>query len=310
MKAKDTLKRWGNRMGGFFRHTLIGRVVIFLSLPLLILAALLWKPNTEPPIFDAQAHYNREVWRKASVKTILKTARATNVPWMLVCSLPNEGTWRLYEGDPERVIPMLVPYQTHYERDTWFNDPQSLAFIEKEISSKPYRGIGELYLFSGQVNTPVVRGMVVLARKHGLILNARSDEFAIRQLFALDPNLRIIWAHGGMFTTPEEIGAMLARYPQLWIEISHREDVAPYGKLSPAWREIMQRYPARFLLGSGTYTLPQWYQFRYYFSDYRDWLKQLPPDVAELIAFRNGLELFSLKHREEMKGNGMKGGAL
>lgn len=282
-------------MGAFFRHTLIGKVIVFLSLPLFILIVALWKPSTEPAIFDAQVHYNEEVWDSASVKAILNTAKAKNVPWMLVCSLPNEGTWRLYEGDPDRVIPMLVPYQSRDERDTWFKDPNSLAFIEKEIGSKPYRGIGEFFLFDGQVDTPVVRGMVELARKRRLVLHARSDQFAIGQLFALGPELRIIWAHAGMFTPPETIVKMLARYPQLWVEISHRGDVAPGGQLSPAWRDVMQRYPGRILLGSGTYNAEYWYQFRFSFDHYRDWLRQLPPDMAEQIAFRNGLELFRLK---------------
>jgi len=305
MNTIDTVKHWGKLTGGFFRRTLIGRVIVFLSLPLFILSVALWKPNTEPPIFDAQVHYNEDAWDSASVKAIMNTANAKNVPWMLVGSLPNEGTWRLYEGDPDRVIPMLVPYQTRDERDTWFNDPKSLTFIENEISSKPYRGIGEFFLFDGQVDTPVIRGMVELARKRGLVLHARSDQYAISQLFALGPDLRIIWAHGGMFTQPEIIGAMLARYPQLWVEISHRRDVAPEGKLSPAWQEIMLRYPGRFLLGSGTYTMEYWYQFRYYFDNYRDWLKQLPPYMSEQIAFRNGIELFGLQYREETKNSSM-----
>ena len=301
MKAIDTLKRWIELMVVSFRRTLIGRFIVFLSLPLVVLSIYLWKPNTEIPIFDAQVHYNEDAWDSASVKAIINTANAKNVPWMLVCSLPNEGTWRLYEGDPDRVIPMVVPYQTRDERDTWFDDPKNLIDLEQEINSKPYRGIGEFFLFDGQVDKPVVRGMVELARKRRLVLHARSDQFAISQLFALGPDLRILWAHGGMLTQPETIGAMLDRYPQLWVEISHRGDVAPRGKLSTAWKELMLRHPGRFLLGSGTYTMEYWYQFRYYFDGYREWLKELPPYMAEQVAFRNGLELFGLPYREKTK---------
>ena len=97
-----------------------------------------------------------------------------------------------------------------------------------------------------------------------------------------------------MFTPAETIGAMLARYPQLWVEISQRGDVASGGTLNPEWRELMQRFPGCFLLGSGTYNMEYWYQFRYFFDHYRDWLKLLPPEMAEQIAFRNGLDLFGL----------------
>lgn len=298
MKVTDTLKLFVAAIAAFFRRTLLGRAMVFLSLPLFILLVALWKPDRVPPIFDAQVHYNEESWEDIPVKAILNTAEEKNVPWLLVGSLPNEGTWLLYDGNPSQVIPMLVPYQSSDERDTWFADPKSLSYIEKEISAKPYRGIGEFFLFDGQVNTPVVRGMVEIALKHGLVLHARSDQFAIDQLFALGPELRILWAHGGMFTEPKAIGEMLARYPRLWVEISQRGDVAPGGKLSPEWLDVMQRYPDRFLLGSGTYTKDYWYQFRYAFDRYRGWLKQLPPDVAEQIAFRNGLKLFRLSYQE------------
>lgn len=296
-----SLARLGVAMGHFFTRTNIGRTIVFLSLPLAILAVALWKPEHEPPIFDAQVHYNQESWERVSVKAILNTANEVNVRWLLVGSLPNEGTWRLYGGDPERVIPMLVPYRTREQRETWFADPNMQRYMEDEIRERNYRGIGEFFLFDGQVDTPVVRRMVELAQQHRLVLHARSDANAIRQLFALGSELRIIWAHGGMFTPPGTIGELLGRYSRLWVDISHRGDVAPNGTLDPEWREIMLRHPDRFLLGSGTYNAHYWYQFRYYFERYRDWLKTLPPDVAENIAFRNGLELFGLTYQDPGK---------
>jgi len=298
MNAVGILRQWAKVIGYFFVRSFVGRAIVFLSLPLFLVVVALWKPTHEPPIFDAQVHYNKESWDRVSVEAILNTAREINVPWLLVCSLPNEGTWHLYEGDRDRVIPMLVPYRTREERNTWYNDPKTLSYIESELGIVPYRGIGEFFLFDGQVDTPVVRGMVELAQKRHLVLHARSDDNAIRQLFALGPDLRILWAHAGMFTPPGTVGEMLGRYPNLWVEISHRGDVAPHGTLSPEWREIMLLYPDRFLLGSGTYTTEYWYQFRYYFDNYRSWLKQLPPGPAERIAFRNGLELFNVKYRD------------
>ncbi len=296
-----TFARLGNAIGYFLTRTKIGRTIVFLSLPLAILTIALWKSEHEPPIFDAQVHYNQESWEQVSVKAILNTAKEVNVPWLLVGSLPNEGTWRLHDGDPERVIPMLVPYRTREQRETWFADPTMQSYIEDEIRNRNYRGIGEFFLFDGQVDTPVVRRMVELAQERRLVLHARSDANAIRQLFALGPELRIIWAHGGMFTPPGTIGEMLGRYSRLWVDISHRGDVAPNGTVDPVWREIMLRHPDRFLLGSGTYSAHYWYQFRYYFERYRGWLKTLPPGVAESIAFRNGLELFGLEYHDPVK---------
>jgi hypothetical protein len=74
--------------------------------------------------------------------------------------------------------------------------------------------------------------------------------------------------------------------------------VAPGAKLAPQWRELMLLYPDRFLLGTGTYNNEYWYQFRYTLNRYRKWLNKLPPDVAAMIAYRNGLVLFELERSQ------------
>jgi len=278
----------------FLTRSKLVRTIVFLSLPTVLLLVAFWKPDYQPPIFDAQVHYNQESWRRVSVQAVINTAHELNVPWLLVASLPNEGTWRLKESDSVHIIPMLVPYHQREDRETWFNDVSIQRYIEKEITTKPYRGIGEFHLFDGQVDTAVVRHMVKLAFKNNLILHARSDPNALRQLFSFEPHVKILWAHAGMLTPTETIDEMLTEYPRLWIEISHRGDVAPQGKLSPAWRDLILNYPNRILLGSGTYNSKYWYQFRYILNHYRQWLKQIPPEIAQKIAYRNGLELFEL----------------
>jgi len=271
------------------------RILIFLSLPLALLVIAFWEVSHEPPIFDAQVHYNENSWHRVSPDAVINTARELNIPWMLVGSTPNEGTWKLKDSDSPRIIPMLIPGHAHEDRDTWFNDLQIKNYIEQEVARGVYAGIGEFHLFDGQVNTPVVRRMVELATINDLVLHARSDPNAIKQLFEMGPNLRILWAHAGMFTEPKTVGKLLDRYFNLWVEISHRGDVAPNGVLNPEWREIILRYPNRFLLGSGTYREEYWYQFRYMHTKYRDWLKELPPEPMKMIAYLNGLDLFRLR---------------
>lgn len=289
------------RLSDFFNYTLVGRTVVFSIIPLILLGFALWPQNYEPPIFDTQVHYNKVSWHRVSVDAVLNTAEELNIPWLLVGSTPNEGTLRLYRQDPQRVIPMLVPQRKPADRHNWFYNPDILDYMRREINRGPYRGIGEFFLFDGQVNTPVVQGMVELATQHDLILHARSDPLAISQLFRMHRGLRILWAHAGMFTPADTVSRMLDRYPRLWVEISQRGDIAPGGKLDPKWRKVILRHPDRVLLGSGTYTNKYWYQFRYYMGRYREWLKTLPPQVAEQIAYRNGLRLFGLTPQAKPK---------
>jgi hypothetical protein len=248
-----------------------------------------------PPIFDVQVHYNEDAWKAYSPKVILNTARKVNVPWMAVSSTPNDGTFRLGGNDSVRVVPLFAPYRSVADRDDWFRKAEIIPLLEAALASGRYRGIGEFHLYDGQVDTPVVRRLVALAAEHRLVLSAHSDPNAVRQLFALDPGVRILWAHAGMTANAATVEEMLGRYPNLWAELSHRTDVAPRGKLAPEWRELLLRYPGRFLLGSGTYSTEHWQQFRYGMMRYRDWLEELPPDVAERIAYLNGLELFALQ---------------
>lgn len=295
MKVHRKLTHLYQRIRHFITGTRGGRLLAFASLPAILLIIALWRPQYTPPLFDTQVHYNEESWFRVSVDAVINTAEELNVPWMLVGSMPNEGTWRLHQRDPARVIPMLVPGFSRADRDTWFNNEKIVAYIETELMHKPYRGIGEFFLFDGQVDTPVVRRMVELAVAKDLVLHARSDPNALQQLYALNSSLRIIWAHAGMFTQPDTIDDLLGRYPGLWVDISLRGDVAPNDELDPRWRELFLRYPDRFLLGSGTYTNEYWYQFRYNLNRYRQWLKTLPPEIARRIAYQNGLQLFGLR---------------
>lgn len=289
------LRSWLDTIGRFFTRNRYGRGFALLSLPAALLALALWEPARVPPIFDVQVHYNEEAWSVFSPKAILGTARKLNIPWMAVSSTPNDGTFRLAGNDAVRIVPLFALYRSAADRDNWFENAALIPTLEAALATGQYRGIGEFHLYDGQVDHPVVRRMVELAAEYKLVLNAHSDPNAVRQLFALNPGIRILWAHAGMTANPATIGEMLDRYPNLWAELSHRTDVASRGKLAPEWRELLLRHPGRFLLGSGTYSNEYWYQFRFNHARYRDWLEELPPEVAERIAYGNGLALFSVQ---------------
>lgn len=301
MKIKQGMIRCFQFVGYCLTQTRPGKVLVFLSLPALLILFVLWEPDYSPPIFDAQVHYNEESWRTISVSAVINTAKELNIPWLLVGSVPNEGTMKLFRAAPEQVIPMFIPQFSRADRESWFSNPQIIPYMEKALARGVYRGIGEFFLFDGQLQTPVVRRMVALAKQHDLVLHARSDPMAIEQLFAMEPTIRILWAHAGVLTPPSRVSEMLDRYPNLWAEISHRDVATASGRLKQKWRKVMLRHSGRFLLGSGTYTSRYWYYFRHYQTRYRDWLQDLPLEIAERIAFRNGLVLFNIREDEYLR---------
>jgi len=271
---------------------IIGWVLFALSVPVL-LAALLWpRPGIEPPIFDVGMHYNQDAWARYSTRAIVNTLDELGVTNVVVSSTPNEGTHLLMDEAPLAVIPMLVPYRERADRDTWHSDPQVLEYIERELTRWEYRGIGEFHVHADQVDGPVLRRVIELASQRDLVLFVHAEASVLEQIIAIDPRVRILWAHAGMTAPPETVDWMLDQHPRLWAELSHRTDIAPDGVLDPRWRDVLVRHADRFMIGSGTYNNDYWYQFRYMLGAVRGWLSQLPEDTARRIGYENASRLF------------------
>jgi hypothetical protein len=88
------------------------------------------------------------------------------------------------------------------------------------------------------------------------------------------------------------VGRLLDRSPLLWVELALRGDVAPGGTLDPEWKALFVRRPDRFMVGTDTWITSRWEAVRDATAAVQRWLSQLPPDVAEQIAWKNGDRLF------------------
>ncbi len=87
------------------------------------------------------------------------------------------------------------------------------------------------------------------------------------------------------------MGRLVAASPQLFVELALRSDVAPGGRLDPAWRDLFLRHPDRFMVGTDTWIPSRWASYVDVQSDARAWLGQLPPDVARRLAAENAESL-------------------
>jgi hypothetical protein len=257
--------------------------------------------RAQRPIFDAHLHYNDEAQQPFPLARVLALFREHGVRTILATSRPNDGTRALVEaarrapsGAP-RVVPFIRPYRTHDDRATWFRDPAIYALIESELRRDvDWRGIGEFHVFgAADARTPQVKRIVDLAVARGLWLHAHCDEAALEALYRHDPRARIVWAHSGFTVAPERLAQWLERHPTLVGELSYRYDVTRDGKLDPAWRALFVRYRDRFVVGSDTWINPRWESYGEIMAFYRGWLAQLPDDVADDLAFRNGERLFA-----------------
>jgi hypothetical protein len=238
------------------------------------------------PIFDAHIHYNRDAWTAYPPDEALAILDQAGVYRALVSSTPDDGTLALHERAPDRIVPILRPYRTPADQLTWTRDPTVLSYVEERLERGIYRGIGEFHLVPGQATAAVPSGFAGLVAARGLFLHAHTSDVGVEELLNLRPDIEVLWAHAGMTSPPSTVGSLLARHPNLWVELAIRYDVAPGGVLDPQWAALFRRYPDRFMIGTDTWVNTQWARLPQLIEDVRTWLRQLPPDVAEQIAFR------------------------
>ncbi len=250
------------------------------------------------PVFDAHLHYSHDAWEALPPAQIIALLRQAGLKRAMVSSSSDDGTRKLFEAAPDLVLPALRPYRKRGEIGSWMHDPSIITQLESRLARHRYVAIGEYHVYGADADLPVVRRVVQLAREHGLFLHSHSDAEAIDRQFRQDPDARILWAHSG-FDAPQKVREMLRKHSKLWCDLAFRTDHARDGKVDPAWREVFVEFSDRFLVGSDTFTPERWYYVVAHAQWTREWLADLPRDVAERIAYQNGERLFTALSRSQ-----------
>jgi hypothetical protein len=248
----------------------------------------------ELPIFDAHIHYSQPDWAVYTPEAILSLFDKTGVRWAMVSSTPDDGTIRLYEKAPTRIVPVLRPYRTREDMGTWTMDVSILPYMQERLKRGIYKGLGEFHLSATQANDPVVKELAALAQRQGLFLYAHTDAAGIEELLRRYPHVRWLWAHAGLGEPFDAVARVVDRNPTLMIELSLKYEVAAGGALAPHWKDLFLRHPDRFMVGTDTWVTSQWDRYPAIQADVRAWLGQLPRDVAEKLAHRNAQKFVGL----------------
>ncbi len=256
----------------------------------------------ELPIFDAHLHYSHDAWEMLSPEQAIALLRQAGVRRALVSSsddgeaehgsAPGRGQQRLAQLAPDLVLPSLRPYRRRGDQSTWTRDDSVIGYVDQRLAAYRYVALGEYHLFGADADLPVPRHLVRRARERGLVLHSHSDAEAIERQFLQWPDARILWAHAG-FDRPEHVRELLKKHRRLWCDLAFRSDHAPGGTPDPDWQALFVAFPDRFMVGTDTFTPERWPFVVEHARWSRQWLAQLPPAVAERIAWRNGETLFA-----------------
>jgi len=132
---------------------------------------------------------------------------------------------------------------------------------------------------------------------------------SFERLLDHNSDAKIVWAHAGWCNTgertPELCDRLLSKHPNLYMSIRIVPKNIPGrpidsdGRIKPAWRELILKYPDRFLLGGDEFYMPHTkgnpHPSAGSTRETVNFLSQLPPDIAEKIGHENATELYHLK---------------
>jgi predicted TIM-barrel fold metal-dependent hydrolase len=257
------------------------------------------------PIFDAHMHYKRPAWEPYPVETVIELMDKTGVAMALVSSTPDEGTIRLWEYAPKRIVPELRPYHGDAGSGNWTKSPGMRKYLRKRLETYDHEGIGEFHVHNlDPADRPLLKTIAGMAKKRNIPIHIHSDAAPVRLFYELEPELTVIWAHAGMSEPADLVGEMLDSYPTLYADTSYRERdiLAGGGGLDPAWRGVIIRHADRLMIGTDTWVNAQWDDYEGLVALNRLWLSKLPRDVAERIAYRNAARLFGRAISGELIG--------
>ncbi len=246
------------------------------------------------PIFDAHMHYSESAWDVFSPGDILKMMSALSVSGALVSSTPDDGTQRLIEAAPDRMVGGFRPYRKTNDLGRWYEKAELVPYSEKRLAKGRHRVFGEVHLYGPEnLQTPPMARFFAMMEEHGLILQPHAEAWVVQALFAKKPDLRILWAHAGFSEPAAVVGGMMDRYPNLWADLSYRaQDIMPGGEIDPEWRKVLVGHADRFMIGTDTWAVDRWHEYEGLIGEHRMWLAKLPPAVAEKIAHKNAEKLF------------------
>lgn len=262
-------------------------------LPLLAVAAT-------RPLIDAHLHYTGVDAAALPPEQIIALFDGNGIDAALVSGQPPWAVEALYRAAPDRILPFLSPYRGQADKARWMHDPGLPARVSKALESGIYRGIGEIHIFADDRESPVLAALVALAAERDLMLQVHGDAAVIETIFAQAPNVTVLWAHLGTDPRPQVLAPLLARYPRLFVDTSVRDErfVDSDGKLWRQWRRFFIAHQAQVLVGVDTFWTPRWNRFSEVAAGIRGWLDQLPPQVADRLAYENAARLFGLDGSE------------
>jgi hypothetical protein len=195
-----------------------------------------------------------------------------------------------------------------------------LVELEGRLRDGSYKGIGEVHVnnFNSNIagspqyrwpaDSALMQRLFSLASAYDVPLSVHMDAepesvAQMERLLASNRDATWLWAHTGHYADPDLIRRLLETHQNLYCELSYRTAISAgrrattmddeSGRLRPAWRELLEAFPERFVIGTDTgFASPSIYAA--HIAVWRGILLQLSPETAEMLAYENAERLLNL----------------
>lgn len=289
-----------------------------LRLLLLSLLVISTGSAAQLPVVDMHLHYKWSQQDVTSPDEAIRLLAAAGVGLGVVIGTPAERALVLSQRSNGRLVSIWSPYREGGDWSRWATDTSVVERARAALASGNYHGIGELHLVGGFAPRAkpgdVMSQLMVLAQEYDvpvLLHTEFSRADRMRSLCTKHPRTRIVWAHAGAILPPAAVESVLADCDNVLAGLAARDPwrfvnnpiTDAQGRLLPAWRALLLRYPDRFMVGSDpVWPVDQldrwdeadtgWQELGRFWAFHRNWLAGLPQTVAIKIACKNAVDTF------------------
>jgi len=185
--------------------------------------------------------------------------------------------------------------------------------LDALLGSGQYRAAGEVHVrqesrkIDRRADDPAFGQVLEVAAKHGVpvVIHCELTAAAASSLetaLQKHPKVVIVLAHGGS-AEPALLEGLLSRNPNLLVDLSgmHYQRTprlaSEKGRLDPAWKGLIEKFADRFLMGIDVWA-PRLFEpatLDRLLAWTRRILGELPPEVAQKVAYRNAARLFRVE---------------
>ena len=283
-------------------------------------------------VVDAHLHYE---WNQAEVTSpedAVAALRRNGVELAVVSGTPPHLALELQRLAPDLIVPIYSPYKTSGDWPLWQFRPELVAEVREGLQKGPYRGIGELHLVGGVAlrwrQNPVLEALLALGAAYQVPTLLHMEFSRADPALSLcrgNPGNKLILAHAGGLLPPEQVGRILDKCPNVWIDLSARDPwryvrhpvTDEDGRLLPEWEHLVLAHPRRVIIGSDPVWPVErldardepdtgWERLGEFLDFHRRWASYLPPEVADRVLRENARELFAPASDPTELGNANK----